>query len=44
MDFYLSACADHEIYGVRAESLRLIDVGKLDTLEEAEAFVTSCRG
>ena len=44
MDFYLSVCADCEIYGVQAESLRLIDVGKLDTLDEAESFVTSCRG
>ena len=44
MDFYLSVCADCEIYGVQAESLRLIDVGKLDTLEEAEAFVISSRG
>lgn len=44
MDFYLSVCADCDIYGVQAESLRLIDVGKLDTLDEAESFVTSCRG
>ena len=44
MDFYLSVCADCEIYGVQAESLRLIDVGKLDTLDEAEDFVTFPRG
>ena len=44
MDFYLSVCADCEIYGVQAENLRLIDVGKLDTLDEAEDFVTSSRG
>ena len=44
MDFYLSVCAECEIYGVRAENLRLIDVGKLDTLEEAESFIASCRG
>ena len=44
MDFYLSECADCEIYGVQAESLRLIDVGKLDTLEKAESFVISSRG
>lgn len=44
MDFYLSVCADCEIYGVQAEHLRLIDVGKLDTLDEAEDFVTFPRG
>ncbi len=44
MDFYLSVCADCEIYGVQAEELRLIDVGKLDTLDEAEDFVISFRG
>ena len=44
MDFYLSVCADCEIYGVQAETLRLIDVGKLDTLDEAEDFVTFPRG
>lgn len=45
MDFYLSICAESEIYGVQAQDLRLIDVGKLDTLNEAESFVSSfCRG
>ena len=44
MDFYLSVCADCEIYGVQAKGLRLIDVGKLDTLDEAEDFVTFPRG
>ena len=36
MDFYLWACAGHDICGVKAEDLHLIDVGKLDTLELAE--------
>ena len=45
MDFYLSVCAESEIYGVQAENLKLIDVGKLDTLHEAESFIDSfCRG
>ncbi len=36
MDFYLSACADYPIYGVVADGLTLVDVGKIDTLPEAE--------
>ena len=36
MDFYLSVCAEYEIYGVEAEELHLVDVGKLDSLEMAE--------
>ena len=40
MDFYLWACAYYNIYGVQAENLRLIDVGKLDSLQIAEEFVT----
>lgn len=38
MDFYLACCAVYDIYGVAAEGLELIDVGKLDTLEQAESF------
>lgn len=36
MDFYLRACADYPIYGVVAQGLTLVDVGKIDTLSEAE--------
>lgn len=36
MDFYISACASHEIRGVEAHGLHLVDVGKLDTIEIAE--------
>lgn len=36
IDFYLSACASHPIYGVLSSDLQLIDVGKLDSLEQAE--------
>lgn len=41
MDFYLKACADHLICGYEAHDLRLLDVGKLDTLHEAEEFLTT---
>ncbi|MBR2065166.1 MAG: NTP transferase domain-containing protein [Bacteroidales bacterium] len=40
MDFYLSVCAEYEIYGVEAEELRLVDVGKLDSLEMAEKEIS----
>lgn len=36
MDFYLEACARYPIYGAVARGLTLVDVGKLDTLAEAE--------
>ena len=36
MDFYLNACDRYPIYGVTAKDLTLVDVGKLDTLKEAE--------
>ena len=39
MDFYLEACADHRLMGYEAHDLRLLDVGKLDTLDQAEQFI-----
>ena len=39
MDFYLKACGDHLIRGYEVYDLRLLDVGKLDTLEQAEKFL-----
>jgi hypothetical protein len=36
IDFYLWACAEYKIYGVPAKELHMIDVGKLDSLEQAE--------
>ena len=39
MDFYLKACGSHLIRGYEAKDLRLLDVGKLDTLDKANAFV-----
>ena len=36
MDFYLEACRDYPVYGVPAPELTLVDVGKIDTLPQAE--------
>ena len=36
MDFYLKACAEYPIRGYLAEDLKMVDVGKIDTLPEAE--------
>lgn len=41
VDFYLKACADHPVYGIVPEKLRLIDVGKMDSLAEAERLYSS---
>lgn len=43
MDFYLKACDRYPIYGHAPESLQLIDVGKLDTLAQAEDFMLRLR-
>ena len=39
MSFYMWAAARYPIYGVEAENLEFIDVGKLDALKPAEDFV-----
>lgn len=39
IDFYLSVCATQPIYGYVQPDLRLMDVGKLDTLPEADRFL-----
>ena len=39
MDFYLKVCANHVIRGFEALNLKLLDVGKLDTLEQANMFI-----
>ena len=41
MDFYLDACASYPIYGAAAQDLQLVDVGKLETLPEAERVCQS---
>ncbi len=38
MDFYLKVCADTPVMGYVKPDLRLMDVGKMETLGEAEAF------
>lgn len=38
IDFYLKACDKHVIKGYLKQDLKLLDVGKLDTLKEAEEF------
>ncbi len=39
MDFYLQACGQQLIRGYEAPDLKLMDVGKLDTLDQAESFL-----
>lgn len=41
MSFYMWLAAKHPVYGVVAENLNFIDVGKLDALKPAEEFVKS---
>lgn len=41
MDFYLSLCARLDIRAVTQPGLRLLDVGKQDTLQKAEEFAQS---
>ena len=40
MDFYLDNCASAPIKGYVADGMKLMDVGKLNTLQEAEKFIT----
>ena len=39
MDFYLQECGRYPIFGVAAPDLQLVDVGKLDTLGQAEEML-----
>jgi len=39
IDFYLSVCHRAKIVGLVKDDLKLLDVGKLDSLEQAEKFV-----
>ena len=41
IDFYLKACATHNIIGYAKDDLKLMDIGKLDTLAQAEEFLAS---
>ena len=37
MDFYIQACADYPIYAAVPPNFKMVDVGKFDSLPEAEA-------
>ena len=39
IDFYLSTCATYNIRAVIQQDLRLLDVGKIDSLTQAEQFI-----
>jgi len=39
MDYYIEQCKNHPFYGVVAQDLKLVDVGKLDSLDQAEEFL-----
>ena len=39
MDFYLQTCHRAHIYGCQKQDLKILDVGKLDSLELADAFI-----
>ena len=39
IDFYLKVCATHCIRGYAKDDLMLMDIGKLDTLAQAEEFI-----
>lgn len=39
IDFYLKECATHNIRGYVKDNLLLMDIGKLDTLAQAEEFI-----
>ncbi len=41
IDFYLSVCHRAPIVGLIKDDLRLMDVGKLETLDQAEIFIQS---
>ena len=41
MDFYIRACADYPIYAAVPPSFRMVDVGKKETLSEAERVCES---
>lgn len=40
IDFYLSACASRRIMGHEQQGLRLLDIGKTDTLTQADTFLS----
>lgn len=43
IDFYLHHCSDTDIRCIVKEDLQLMDVGKMDTLDQAESFLSSLK-
>ena len=43
IDFYLSVCHRSHIVGLVKNDLQVLDVGKLDSLEQAEKFTINCK-
>ena len=43
IDFYLQTCATHRIEGFAKDNLLLMDIGKLDTLAQAEEFLVKVK-
>lgn len=41
IDFYLKACETESVRGIVKDDLRLLDVGKLDSLDKAEKFINN---
>ena len=41
IDFYLKYCHQRAFIGYDMKDLRLLDVGKLDSLEQAEVFLSN---
>ena len=41
IDFYLSVCHRSPIVGLVKQDLQLMDVGKIETLDQAEKFIQS---
>jgi len=39
IDFYVQQCRNHPFYGVVAKDLKMVDVGKLDSLDQAEEML-----
>jgi hypothetical protein len=39
IDFYLSVCHRSHIVGLVKDDLQVLDVGKLDSLDQAEQFI-----
>lgn len=42
IDFYLAACRDVQIKAYTQPDLKILDVGKVDALRQAEAFLQNC--